>query len=91
MSNASSTETTIKDILWQSLAGGSYNVEALKSQLTSDTRLDELGLDSLDIVDFFLRLQDHFKVTMREEDYTRLATVKDIQTYLEEKNALSGS
>ncbi|MCA1567745.1 MAG: phosphopantetheine-binding protein [Acidobacteria bacterium] len=87
MSTVSSTETTIKDILWQSLAGGSYNIETLKSQLTADSRFDEIGLDSLDIVDFFLRLQDHFEIKMREEDYARLTTIKDIQTYLEEKGA----
>lgn len=85
MSTVPSTEKMIEELMWQSLEGGNYNVEALKKQVTADSRFDELGLDSLDAVDFFLRVQDHFKIKMREEDYAKLGTIKEVQAYVEEK------
>jgi acyl carrier protein len=82
------TDHAVKEILWQSLAGGRYNVEEMKGKVRLDSRFDELGLDSLDVVDFFLRLQDHFKVRMREQDYTDLVSIEAVQTYINEKRAL---
>jgi len=82
------TDQTVMEILWQSLAGGRYNVEELKGVVRPDTRFDELGLDSLDVVDYFLRLQDHFKVRMREQDYTDLVSIEAVQTYINEKRGL---
>jgi acyl carrier protein len=75
----------IKDILWQSLRGSNYNIEELQEKLTPDTRFDDAGLDSLDIVDFFLRVQDEFEIKLREEDYARLATINEVRTYIEEQ------
>lgn len=81
-----SPEKMIEELLWQSLKGGHYNVEALKKEVTADSRFDEIGLDSLDLVEFFLRVQDHFGIKMREEDYANLGTINDVQAYVEEKN-----
>ncbi|HJQ32415.1 MAG TPA: phosphopantetheine-binding protein [Pyrinomonadaceae bacterium] len=88
MPTEQTTDQTVMDILWQSLAGGRYNVEELKSRARPDSRFDELGLDSLDVVDFFLRIQDHFNVRMREQDYTDLTSVEAVQTYVNEKQAM---
>ncbi len=82
------TDQTVMEILWQSLAGGRYNVEELKGRVQPDSRFDELGLDSLDVVDFFLRLQDHFKIRMREQDYTDLLSIDAVQAYINEKSGL---
>jgi acyl carrier protein len=82
------TDQTVMDILWQSLAGGRYNVEELKGRVRPDSRFDELGIDSLDMVDFFLRLQDSFNVRMREQDYTDLVSIGAVQTYINEKRDL---
>ncbi|HEX8174138.1 MAG TPA: phosphopantetheine-binding protein [Pyrinomonadaceae bacterium] len=91
MSNVQSNEMMIKDILWQSLRGGNYNITELQEQLTANTRFDDAGLDSLDIVDFFLRVQDEFEIKLREEDYAKLATINDVRTYLEEHKGLPTS
>ena len=82
------TDQTMKEILWQSLAGGHYNIDELKGRVQPDTRFDELGLDSLDMVDYFLRLQDHFNVRMRDQDYPDLVSIEAIQTYINEKRGL---
>jgi acyl carrier protein len=82
------TDQTVKKILWQSLAGGRYNVEELKGRIRPDARFDELGIDSLDVVDFFLRLQDHFNVRMRDQDYTDLVSIEAVQTYINQKRGL---
>jgi acyl carrier protein len=82
------TEQTVTEILWQSLAGGRYDIEELKDKVRPDSRFDELGLDSLDVVDFFLRLQDHYHVRMREQDYTDLVSLDAVQKYINEKRGL---
>jgi acyl carrier protein len=77
---------TIEEILWLSLAGGNYDLEALKEKTEPDTRFDELGLDSLDVIDFFIRVQDHYKVTMRDEDYSNLASIEAVRAFVREKS-----
>jgi acyl carrier protein len=79
-------EKTVEEMLWESLAGGNYDVDALKKTTQPDTRFDELGLDSLDVIDFYLHVQDHYKITMREEDYSDLTSIEAVQAFVKEKN-----
>lgn len=85
MQNIQVEKNTVEDILWQSLAGGNYDIDALKAKTHPDTRFDELGLDSLDIIDFFLRVQDHYKITMRDDDYSNLASIEAVRAFVREK------
>jgi len=56
------------------------------SSITDDASLThDLGLDSLDTVDLVLQMEDHFKVSIPDEDYPRLKTVKSIYEYMQEK------
>ena len=47
--------------------------------------VDDLNLDSLDIVELMMKMEDEFGVEIPEEDAEGLKTVKDIVTYLEKK------
>src|SRR5437016_2893360 len=58
MAQRTSSETEILDVLWQSLKGGNYDLEAMKAKVHPDSRFDELGIDSLDMTDFFIRIED---------------------------------
>lgn len=47
--------------------------------------VDDLNLDSLDIVELMMKMEDEFGVEIPEEDAEGLKSVKDVVTYLEKK------
>ena len=49
--------------------------------------VDELGIDSMDLATIALVLQDEYKITIDEDDYPKLKTVRLICDYIEEKLA----
>lgn len=49
--------------------------------------VDELGIDSMDLATIALVLQDEYRITIDEDDYPRLKTVRLICEYIEEKLA----
>ena len=53
--------------------------------IAADTRLeDDLGADSLDVVDLLMSLEDEFDVEIQDEDIENIRTVSDIVAYIEE-------
>lgn len=56
------------------------------AKITTDTSfVDDLNLDSLDIVELMMKMEDEFGVEIPEEDAEGLKKVSDIVTYLEAK------
>jgi len=54
--------------------------------ITDEANLSkDLGLDSLDTVDLVLQMEDLFKVSIPDEDYQHLQTVKQFCDYLQGK------
>lgn len=51
----------------------------------STSFVDDLNLDSLDIVELMMKMEDEFGVEIPEEEAEGLKTVHDIVTYLEKK------
>lgn len=52
--------------------------------ITLDTNLiDDLGADSLDVVELIMSLEDEFGVTISDEDAAQLYTVGRIVDYIE--------
>lgn len=51
--------------------------------------LRDLGLDSLDIVDLVLKMEDLFSISIPDDDYPKLQTVRQINEYLEQKLVVS--
>jgi acyl carrier protein len=49
--------------------------------------VDELGIDSMDLATIALVLQDEYKITIDEDDYPKLKTIRLIAEYIEEKLA----
>jgi acyl carrier protein len=47
--------------------------------------IDDLNLDSLDIVELMMKMEDEFGVEIPEEDAEGLKTVQDVVTYLDKK------
>jgi acyl carrier protein len=53
-------------------------------KLDSDFELD-LKLDSLDIVEIVMAIEDEFNITIPDEDVQKLRTVKDAVEYIRNK------
>ena len=53
------------------------------SRFTGDSRLvEDLAIDSLDLVGVILQLQDHFEVVIEEDAVPHLCRVADLAAYL---------
>ena len=69
----------VKDILVEQL-----DVE--ESLITMDASIiDDLGADSLDIMDLVMTLEDEFDTEIPDEEIENIKTVGDIVKYLEER------
>jgi acyl carrier protein len=84
---ASQIETTeVWRVLWESLGDGRYDVAWLKDHVTEDSNFaSDLSIDSLDLLEFFLRLEDHFNVSIPQDEYAKLTSVKAISLFLKSK------
>ena len=57
-----------------------------KSKISAETSfVDDLNLDSLDIVELMMKMEDEFGVEIPEEDAEGLKKVDDVVKYLETK------
>lgn len=69
----------IKELLAEQL-----DVDADK--ISSDTLIvEDLGADSLDIVEMLMSIEDSFDVKVADEDAQNFKTVGDVVSYIEEK------
>ncbi len=46
--------------------------------------IEDLGADSLDIVELIMALEEEFGIEIPDEDAEKIATVKDATTYIQE-------
>ena len=54
------------------------------ASITMDTNLiDDIGADSLDVVELIMNLEDEFGIAISDEDAAQLYTVRRIVEYLE--------
>lgn len=51
---------------------------AHKESVSDETKLNELGLDSLDVVELLLKLEEEYNVHFDDVDMSNLVTVKDL-------------
>lgn len=55
-----------------------------KEKIQDDSKLvEDLGADSLDMVEMLMTLEDEFGVSISDEDALKLKTVADIVSYIE--------
>lgn len=60
------------------------NLGVDESELTENTNLvEDLGIDSLDMVELAMQLEDEFDMDIEDEEMEKLQTVKDIVEYIE--------
>ena len=62
-------------------------LDAEEESITLETNLvDDLGADSLDVVDLVMTLEDGFDMEIPDEDVVDVHTVGDIVKYLEDRS-----
>ena len=69
----------VKDIIVEQLGVDPEKVKAEASFI------DDLGADSLDIVELVMAMEEEFDLEIPDEDAEKLKTVNDVQTYLTTK------
>ncbi len=82
MSQHDVREAEILDILWQSLRGGDYDLEKMRTEMGPDSSFEDAGIDSLDMTDFFIRIEERYQVKILQEDYPNLDSVHRLHVYL---------
>lgn len=50
--------------------------------VTMDTTLEDLGADSLDLVEVIMAIEDEFDVQIKDEDLENLKSVGDLINYI---------
>ena len=55
-----------------------------EDDITTETNLqDDLGADSLDVVDLLMSIEDEFETEIPDEDIENIKTVGDLVSYIE--------
>ncbi len=73
------TVENVKEVIVEADVLG--DVESLKN----DTPLREQGIDSLDVVNVYLLLEEKFEVTIPDEDLNQVLTIDAIVEYINTK------
>ena len=74
-------EEKVKDIIVEQLG---VNPEQVTPQASF---IEDLGADSIDIVELVMAFEEEFNVEVPDEDAEKLQTVGDVTKYIEEKQA----
>ncbi|MBC7420762.1 MAG: acyl carrier protein [Bdellovibrio sp.] len=74
-----SVNQKVKDIIVEQLG---VDPEKVKSEASF---IDDLGADSLDIVELVMAMEEEFDLEIPDEDAEKLKSVNDVQTYLASK------
>ena len=74
-----STDNKIRDIIVEQLG---VDADRVKPEASF---IDDLGADSLDIVELVMAMEEEFDVEIPDEDAEKLRTVSDVMNYLKEK------
>ena len=57
-----------------------------KIEIREETRLiEDLGVDSLDLLEIVMAVEDMFKIKITDQDFSHLATVSAAVTYIQNK------
>ena len=64
--------------------GEQLGVEDLETIKPETTFIDDLGADSLDIVDLIIALEEEFDMEIPEEEAEKITSVGDVVKYIED-------
>jgi acyl carrier protein len=67
--------------------GGDRGEERLRAAQMVEAFMDDLGADSLDVIELVMAIEDEFGIEMSDEDVETLRTVSDAETYISRRCA----
>ncbi len=74
--------TTLEKI--KKLLGEQLSID--ENKITEESRVvEDLGADSLDVVELLMTLEDEFGITVEDEDAIKLKTIGDIISLIDKK------
>lgn len=64
-----------------------FGVES--TAITDDAHFTkDLGFDSLDLVDMIMQLEHEFSISIPDEDYPRITSIRNLMNYLQEHQSI---
>ena len=76
----------VREILLGVLENENYNLGNSGEKLHNDSHFtEEIGISSLDLLEFFIRIEDHFEIQIHEEDCASLTSVHAVVQFLKAK------
>lgn len=57
----------------------------VKELNNSTTFIDDLNLDSLEIVELMMKMEEEFGIEISDEDAEKLKSIEDVNSYLKDK------
>ncbi|HEX6715476.1 MAG TPA: phosphopantetheine-binding protein [Pyrinomonadaceae bacterium] len=79
----------VREILLGVLDNENYNLGNSGEKLRNDSHfIEEMGISSIDLLEFFIRIEDHFEIQIHEEDCDSLTSVHAVVQFLKAKQAI---
>ena len=76
----------VREILLGALENENYNLGTSGENLRNDSHfIDEMGITSLDLLEFFLRIEDQFEIQIHDDDAGSLTSVYAVIQFLKTK------
>ena len=80
MADADKTFEKVRDIVVEQLGVEPYEVSI------ESTFIDDLGADSLDIVELIMAFEEEFNIEIPDEAAEKIKTVQDVVTYIDQNS-----
>ena len=62
------------------------NLDLDPSEIDFDSKISDLDIDSIDLVDFIMVIEDEYSVEFSDEELDEIETLADIVSVIESKN-----
>lgn len=62
------------------------NLDLDVENLDFNSKIDDLGIDSIDLLDFIMTLEEKYNIEFSDEELDEISTLEDIINIIEKKN-----
>jgi len=86
MAETDNESRLVREILLGALENENYNISPSGKELRNDSHFtEEIGIHSLDLLEFFLRIEDQFEIQIHDDDCGSLTSVCAVIQFLKRK------